>query len=101
MKNPTMFRSTSEPPSGRRGFMKSVGALAGSAGLLGLDAGFVHAEPPPEKTRIRLGKTPGICIARNTSPKICCVPRDLARSVTSRRKQARVSRKRWQPAKST
>jgi NitT/TauT family transport system substrate-binding protein len=37
--------------------------LAGTAGLLGLRPMSVAAEPPPETTRLRLYKTPGICIA--------------------------------------
>jgi NitT/TauT family transport system substrate-binding protein len=37
--------------------------LAGTAGLLGLHARRVAAEPPPETTRLRLHKTPGICVA--------------------------------------
>src|SRR5215470_8535473 len=41
----------------RREFMKGLGALAGSAGLLGYDL----KQPPPETTRIRLIKTPIIC----------------------------------------
>jgi len=35
--------------------------LAGTAGLLGLQARRVAAEPPPETTRLRLGRLPGIC----------------------------------------
>ena len=46
----------------RRRFLRGV-TLAGTAGLLGLHARRVAAEPPPETTRLRLGKTPGICIA--------------------------------------
>ena len=37
--------------------------LAGTAGLLGLHPRPAAAEPPPEITRIRLHKMPGICIA--------------------------------------
>jgi NitT/TauT family transport system substrate-binding protein len=37
--------------------------LAGTAGLLGLHAGRVAAEPPPETTRIRLVRVPSICQA--------------------------------------
>jgi NitT/TauT family transport system substrate-binding protein len=47
----------------RRDLIKGIAALAGSAGLLGVDAGSAHAEPPPETNRIRLSKIPGICIA--------------------------------------
>jgi len=46
----------------RRRFLRGV-TLAGTAGLLGLHASRVAAEPPPETTRLRLYKTPGICIA--------------------------------------
>jgi NitT/TauT family transport system substrate-binding protein len=35
--------------------------LAWTAGLLGLQARSVAAEPPPETTRIRLVRTPSIC----------------------------------------
>jgi NitT/TauT family transport system substrate-binding protein len=37
--------------------------LAGTAGLLGLKPDPLAAEPPPETTRIRLHRVPGICIA--------------------------------------
>ena len=37
--------------------------LAGTAGLLGLKPESLAAEPPPETTRIRLHRIPGICIA--------------------------------------
>jgi NitT/TauT family transport system substrate-binding protein len=46
----------------RRGFLAGL-TLAGTAGLLGLNARFSAAEPPPETTRIRLHKMAGICIA--------------------------------------
>jgi len=46
----------------RRGFLSGL-TLAGAAGLLGLHAGPVAAEPPPETTRIRLGRVPAICVA--------------------------------------
>src|SRR5713101_5198815 len=45
----------------RREFLELT--LAGTAGLLGLKPEPVAAEPPPETTRIRLHRTPGICIA--------------------------------------
>ena len=45
----------------RREFLELT--LAGTAGLLGLKPEPVAAEPPPETTRIRLHKIPGICIA--------------------------------------
>jgi NitT/TauT family transport system substrate-binding protein len=37
--------------------------LAGTAGLLGLRADEAAAEPPPETSRLRLYKFPGICLA--------------------------------------
>jgi NitT/TauT family transport system substrate-binding protein len=46
----------------RRRFLGGL-ALAGTAGLLGLHPKWVAAEPPPETTRLRLFKTPGICVA--------------------------------------
>jgi NitT/TauT family transport system substrate-binding protein len=46
----------------RRRFLGGV-MLVGTAGLLGLHARRVAAEPPPETTRIRLVQIPGICQA--------------------------------------
>jgi NitT/TauT family transport system substrate-binding protein len=46
----------------RRAFVVEL-TLAGTAGLLGLHARPVTAEPPPETPRLRLFKTPGICVA--------------------------------------
>jgi NitT/TauT family transport system substrate-binding protein len=46
----------------RRRFLGGV-TLMGIAGLLGLHAGPVAAEPPPETTRIRLVRIPSICQA--------------------------------------
>src|SRR5713101_1759561 len=46
----------------RREFLEWL-TLAGAAGLLGLKPEPVAAEPPPETTRIRLHRNPGICIA--------------------------------------
>src|SRR5215831_6498100 len=46
----------------RRGFLRSA-IVGGAAGLAGVRPGQVLAEPPPETTRLRLQKTPGICIA--------------------------------------
>ena len=46
----------------RRRFLGGL-TLAGMAGLLGWHPRPVTAEPPPETTRLRLGRTPGICIA--------------------------------------
>jgi len=45
----------------RREFVKGLGALAGSAALLGYDLRFANAEPPPETTRIRIGEGPVTC----------------------------------------
>ncbi|TMA53822.1 MAG: ABC transporter substrate-binding protein [Deltaproteobacteria bacterium] len=44
----------------RRRFLGGV-TLAGMAGLLGVHPRPVAAEPPPETTRLRLGRAPGIC----------------------------------------
>jgi NitT/TauT family transport system substrate-binding protein len=46
----------------RRTFVGRL-TVAGTAGLLGLRPKDAAAEPPPETTRIRLLKFPGICIA--------------------------------------
>jgi NitT/TauT family transport system substrate-binding protein len=46
----------------RREFLRGL-TLAGTAGLLGLQARRVAAEPPPETTRIRLVRIPSICQA--------------------------------------
>jgi NitT/TauT family transport system substrate-binding protein len=46
----------------RREFLRG-GALAGAAGLVGLRAELALAEPPPETTKLRLGRSPGICFA--------------------------------------
>ena len=46
----------------RREFL-SAAALAGSSTLLGLQSDAYGAEAPPETTRIRLYKFPGICLA--------------------------------------
>jgi NitT/TauT family transport system substrate-binding protein len=48
--------------SSRREFMSRL-ALAGTAGLLELRPKPVAAEPPPETTRIRLVRSPAICIS--------------------------------------
>ena len=48
--------------SSRREFMSRL-ALAGTAGLLELRPEPVAAEPPPETTRIRLVRSPAICIS--------------------------------------
>jgi len=44
----------------RRRFLGRL-TVAGTAGLLGLAPRRVAAEPPPETTRLRLGRLPGIC----------------------------------------
>jgi len=46
----------------RRRFLGGL-TVAGTAGLLGLHPRPVAAEPPPETTRLRLYKFPGICLA--------------------------------------
>ncbi len=46
----------------RRRFLSGL-ALAGTTGFLGLRLHRVAAEPPPETTRLRLFKIPGICLA--------------------------------------
>src|SRR6267142_916544 len=47
----------------RREFVKSLAALAGSAGMLGYDMKPGAAESPPETRKIRLVKVPAICLA--------------------------------------
>ena len=49
-------------PFSRRRFLGGV-TLAGTAGLLGVHARQVAAEPSPETPRLRLYKIPGICLA--------------------------------------
>ena len=46
----------------RRRFLGGL-TVAGTAGLLGLHAGPVAAEPPPEITKVRLVHSPAICLA--------------------------------------
>ena len=46
----------------RRDFMRGC-SLASAAGLLGLYPDQAHAEPPPETTTIRLGRSSAICVA--------------------------------------
>src|SRR5262245_37423134 len=48
---------------GRREFVKSLGALAGSAGLLGYDLELANADPPPETTKLRITENEVTCIA--------------------------------------
>ena len=47
----------------RRNFVKGVGALAASAGLLGLDLELAVAEPASETTSLRLTDDPYACLA--------------------------------------
>ncbi len=47
----------------RREFLRGLGALVGSAALVGYDLGPANAEPPPETTHLRLSEISGICIA--------------------------------------
>jgi NitT/TauT family transport system substrate-binding protein len=49
-------------PLSRRRFLASL-MLTGTAGLFGMPARCVAAEPPPETTRIRLVQTPSMCQA--------------------------------------
>jgi NitT/TauT family transport system substrate-binding protein len=49
-------------PFSRRRFLGGL-TLAGAAGFLGLGPRPTAADPPPETTRLRLYKIPGICIA--------------------------------------
>jgi NitT/TauT family transport system substrate-binding protein len=46
----------------RRRFLGGL-TVAGAAGLLGLHPRPIAAEPPPETTRLRLGRLPAICAA--------------------------------------
>jgi NitT/TauT family transport system substrate-binding protein len=47
----------------RRDFVKRVAALAGAAGLCACETRSGAGEPPPEVTKIRVVKIPGICVA--------------------------------------
>ena len=47
---------------GRRKFLETL-ALAGAAGAIGLRPSLAAAEPPPETTRLRLGKLSSLCVA--------------------------------------
>jgi NitT/TauT family transport system substrate-binding protein len=49
-------------PFSRRRFLSAL-TLTGTAGLFGVYPKPVAAEPPPETTRLRLFKIPGICLA--------------------------------------
>jgi NitT/TauT family transport system substrate-binding protein len=53
----------SAPRWNRRTFVKRLAALAASAPLFGHDVLPAMADPPPETTRIRLIRTPAICVA--------------------------------------
>ena len=46
----------------RRRFLRGM-TLAGTAGLLSLPPRLAAAEPPPETTRLRMTRIPGLCIA--------------------------------------
>ncbi|HMH50397.1 MAG TPA: ABC transporter substrate-binding protein [Candidatus Acidoferrum sp.] len=46
----------------RRDFLR-VASGFGAATVLGVRTGSAEAEPPPETTRLRLGKTPAVCTA--------------------------------------
>jgi NitT/TauT family transport system substrate-binding protein len=46
----------------RRRFLGGV-TLVGTAGLLGVQPRSAAAEPPPETTRLRMTRIPGLCIA--------------------------------------
>ena len=47
----------------RREFVKGMAALAGAAGLFAYDMRSSAAEPPPETTKLRIGRPPSICVA--------------------------------------
>jgi NitT/TauT family transport system substrate-binding protein len=46
----------------RREILRTLG-VAGAAGLLGMRSASAAAEPPPETTRLRMTRIPGICVA--------------------------------------
>ena len=46
----------------RRSFLKTL-AIAGAAGISGIRPALAAAEPPPETTRLRLGKLSSLCVA--------------------------------------
>src|ERR1700675_1291855 len=56
------MRDGRDPGWNRREFLNTLG-VAGTAGLLGLRPASAAAEPPPETTRIRLIRSPDICLA--------------------------------------
>ena len=66
----------------RRRFLGGV-TLAGMAGLLGVHPRPVAAEPPPETTRLRVGRLPGICGAPSSWPKSSCRAKGSPRCNTS------------------
>src|SRR5438309_1368009 len=47
----------------RREFVKGLGALAGSAALLGYDLSLANADPPPEVTKLRIHESEVTCSA--------------------------------------
>ena len=62
--HPTAFAEIARVPHHRRrDFVKRLGALAGSAALLGYDLRLANADPPPETTKIRLREHRVTCIA--------------------------------------
>ena len=46
----------------RRAFVRDL-SIAGTAGFLGAHPGRLGAEPPPETTRLRIGRGPSVCIS--------------------------------------
>src|SRR5215510_3495099 len=56
------MRTQHARPFSRRRFLRGV-TLVGTAGLLGVHPRPVAAEPPPETTRLRLVRGPGLCVA--------------------------------------
>jgi hypothetical protein len=66
-------------PFSRRRFLGGL-TLAGTAGLLGLPARPVAAEPPPETTRLRLAQPIAGVRRRSTWPRNYSGPRGSQRS---------------------
>jgi NitT/TauT family transport system substrate-binding protein len=54
--------TTTDGPWSRREFLSGLG-VASTAGLVGLHVWPAAAEPPPETTRLRLFKSPSLCVA--------------------------------------
>jgi NitT/TauT family transport system substrate-binding protein len=59
----SLYKSAQLERWGRRDFVKGLGALAGSAGLLGFDPRLAAAEPPPETTKLKIWAGPLTCVA--------------------------------------